>query len=308
MRKLSQEEFINECNKKHNFKFDYTNVKYINAKEKISIICPKHGEFKQRPNEHKNGQGCHNCYNEIRSELQLSNINNFIEKSTTKHGNKFDYSRSVYINSLTKIEIICKKHGVFYQIPGSHWTFEEPCPSCRRIQKDEIMKSFNLKHNNKYDYSISLFDNKTTTKSYINIICKKHGVFKQRINHHIDGTGCPKCKESQGEKTICEILCEIGLTYNIDFFREKTFKNLIFENNLFFDFFLPKYNLCIEFDGDQHFKPIKIFGGQKTYEKIIIRDSIKNEYCLKNNIHLLRFNKKYKREDIKRFISSIIKN
>ena len=55
-----------------------------------------------------------------------------------------------------------------------------------------------------------------------------------------------------------------------------------------FDFYLPAYNLCIEFDGEQHFKSIKHFGGEKRLSIQKIKDNIKTEYCKNNNIKLLR--------------------
>ena len=112
------------------------------------------------------------------------------------------------------------------------------------------------------------------------------------------GAGCPMCRESLGEKLINEILIEIGLIPNKDFYRQQGFDGLINENSLLFDFYIPGHRVCIEFDGVQHIMPIKIFGGEKTFTKIKKRDKIKNEYCIKNNIRLLRFNQKDKKDSI----------
>lgn len=299
--------FIDKSNIIHNNKYEYSLVNYNGQNCKVEIKCKEHGVFEQTPYSHLSGSGCPKCFNKSKYNDQKLETENFIKISTEKHGDKFDYSKSVYINSTTKIEIICKKHGSFLQIPSSHLKFKESCPLCRRKSSKNIIESFNLKHQNKYDYSVSDFNDNTTTKSYIDIMCEKHGIFNQRINHHLKGTGCPKCNESQGEKIITNILIEIGLINNKDFFREKDFEGLIFENSLFFDFFIPKYNLCIEYDGEQHFKPVKIFGGVDAFNKIIQRDKIKNEYCLLNNIHLLRFSKKNKKDDIKNTILSFIR-
>ena len=82
------------------------------------------------------------------------------------------------------------------------------------------------------------------------------------------------------------------INYNISFNKQYVFndcKNILV---LHFDFYLPDYNCCVEYDGIQHFKPIKRFGGIVSFEENLIRDKIKNEYCKNNNIHLIRISYK----------------
>ena len=295
---IDGEIFIQKSNKIHLDKYDYSLVKYDGQKNKVLIVCKKHGQFSQVVHSHLSGSGCPKCVNELKLNIPEIETLKFINESIKKHNSKYDYSRCNYINSKSKVEIICRTHGSFKQIPGSHLKFNESCPKCRKLSKEKIVKISNKMHDNKYDYSNFIYDDQTTTKSNMKILCNKHGYFNQRISHHIRGTGCPICNESQGEKMINDILVNIGLSINIDFFRQQTFENLIDENQLFFDFYIPKYNLCIEFDGDQHFKPIKIFGGEKAFNGIVKRDRIKNEYCLDNNIQLFRFDKNKTKESI----------
>jgi len=136
-------------------------------------------------------------------------------------------------------------------------------------------------HDNKYDYS--LVDYKKS-HDFIDIICPKHGVFKQKAYSHLQGIGCPKCNESKGEKIIREILEK----NNINIITQKTFNSCLYKRNLKFDFYLPNYNLCIEYDGIQHYKPNDFFGGNIEFEKTQKRDKIKNNYCKENNIKLIR--------------------
>lgn len=89
---------------------------------------------------------------------------------------------------------------------------------------------------------------------------------------------------SKGEKQISEILEKL----NIKFKREYKFDNCKNINVLSFDFYLPDYNFCIEYDGKQHYEPNDFFGGINSFEKIKHNDKIKNEYCKNNNIHLIR--------------------
>lgn len=98
------------------------------------------------------------------------------------------------------------------------------------------------------------------------------------------GVGCPVCNESKGEKTIREHL----KNNNISFIQEYRFDNCKYKNQLPFDFYIPEYNLCIEFDGEQHFEAFEYFGGEERFKIIQIRDNIKNNYCKENNINLLR--------------------
>ena len=95
---------------------------------------------------------------------------------------------------------------------------------------------------------------------------------------------CPICSESKGEKAI-----RLYLENNeIKFKQEYKFENCKYKNQLPFDFYIPEYNLCIEFDGEQHYKAFEYFGGEKSFRLTKIRDKIKNKYCSDNKINLLR--------------------
>ena len=114
-RKTETTDFIKNANIKHNNKYDYSKMNYINARTKIIITCKEHGEFEQLPDSHLRGCGCIKC-----SGNGLSNTKEFIEKAIPIHGDKYDYSKSNYIKSNKKIIIICKKHGEFMQTPANH--------------------------------------------------------------------------------------------------------------------------------------------------------------------------------------------
>lgn len=112
-KKLTIEEFLNKANKVHNFIYDYSLVKYVNYHTNIKIICNEHGVFEQNPINHLSGKnGCPKCFGGVRHSL-----NDFIIKAEKYHGKKYDYSLVKYINARTKVDIICKDHGVFEQVP-----------------------------------------------------------------------------------------------------------------------------------------------------------------------------------------------
>jgi len=107
-KKFTQEQFITKSKLVHNNKYSYTKTKYKDARTKVTIICPKHGEFEQTAGKHMTGSGCVKCGNKKRHK---STTNKFIESATKVHGNRYDYSKVDYKNSRLKVTIICPEHG-----------------------------------------------------------------------------------------------------------------------------------------------------------------------------------------------------
>jgi hypothetical protein len=225
----------------------------------------------------------------------------FLKKVNNIHNNKYDYSLTDYINIRTKIKIICPIHGMFEQLPGLH--FRYGCIKCR----NDKFKSNNLKfinqadkiHNNKYDYSLVEYIN---AHANVKIICREHGVFEQTPTTHLRGSGCPKCGigYSIGEEKIEKWLSDRNINYRTQykFVNCKDFKVLPF------DFYLPDYNVCVEFDGIHHYEPIKNRGGLKEFLSITKRDKIKDKFCLDNNIKLIRI-PYWERREIDKILSLI---
>jgi len=206
----------------------------------------------------------------------------FIERSNNIHNNFYDYSLSIYERTNKKVKIICPIHGVFEQKPNNHLN-GQGCPKCKggvsKTKKDFINKSREV--HTKYNYSLVEYINMRTN---VKIICPIHGVFEQRPSHHVDGIGCPFCKESKGEREIEKFLLENEIEYT----RQKKFNDCLSKKRLPFDFYLPEYNICVEFDGRQHFESVEYFGGVDKLEYVKTNDNIKTTYCEKNNIKLLR--------------------
>lgn len=288
---MDKKSFIEICNKVHDNKYEYDTINQndIKTRDTIDIICKKHGEFKQKAWTHKSGSGCPKCYNESISKKLGNGVDLFIKKAKDTHGDKYDYSKVKYINNDTPVDIICKKHGVFSQKPRTHIFRKSGCKKCNRVTKDEIINRSNNTHNSKYKYLNFTYDDNNTVDDIMKIECPIHGEFKQRIKNHLIGIGCPYCRESKGEKFIENIFIKNNLIRGIDYIRQYKFEDCKNKSQLPFDFYLPKYNTCIEYDGDQHNKVIDFFGGFKEYEKRKINDNIKSKYCSDNGITLLRF-------------------
>lgn len=277
------EYIISEGNKIHNYKYDYSIVKYIKSNKKIDIICPIHGVFSQTHNSHLQGCGCPKC---ALTDVSAKNSKkDYIIDFIKIHGDKYDYSKVLYVNARYKIIIICPIHGQFKQTPDNHLK-GCGCPKCSTHKvhisqiKTNYLEDFIKIHKNEYDYSKVKY---IGAHKKIEIICKIHGSFLQTPRSHTNGNGCPRCKNSKGNNRIMNYLKNNKIKF-IDEFKFDDCKNKF---KLPFDFYLPDYNMCIEFDGKQHYISNKYFG-EDSFQKLKINDEIKNNYCLSNNIRLIR--------------------
>ena len=195
----SKEEFFSLAPEVHNNKYDYSKVVFETKSTKVSIICPKHGEFKQSPDSHLKGLGCFKCGREVSGKKQSDTTEDFIKKAITVHGDEYDYSKVDYINQTSKVVIICKKHGEFYQQPNNHLSGKNGCPKClpdrlSKINREDAsdIKSKILQVCETRGYSLSKFEYKNSN-SLCEIICHKHGMFKQRVRSILKGYGCVQC-------------------------------------------------------------------------------------------------------------------
>lgn len=145
-KKLTTDCFIKRAKEVHGDVYDYSKVNYVNNHTKVCIMCPVHGEFWQRPNDHLNGYGCNKC-GIIKTNLKNSdNLDNFIIKSKKIHGVKYIYDKVKFKNQKTKVCIMCPEHGEFWQFPYSHLQ-GCGCPHCNdsKLEK-EITKFLNEKN------------------------------------------------------------------------------------------------------------------------------------------------------------------
>lgn len=281
--RLTQEEFIKRSNLKHNNFYDYSKVRYLDSRTKVIIICPIHGDFYQTPDIHIRGSKCPICHKE-KDKLSL---NQFIEKAKSVHGDKYDYSKVIYKNSYTKINITCPKHGDFEQEPGNH-LFGSGCRLCflknKNLTTEQFIEKAKVIHKDKYDYSKVKYIN---SKTKVTIICPEHGDFYQKANGHLNGHGCPKCNSSKGEL----ILEEIFKKHNIQYEPQYNIPEII--NNYEIDFYLPEYRCLIEFHGRQHYEYIPFFhDGNYSFEDQKTRDNMVRDAAIRWKYNYLEFNYK----------------
>ena len=241
-------------------------------------------------------------------------LDNFITRSKLVHGEKYDYSEVKFVNSQIKVCIICPEHGKFWQIPERHYGRGDGCPICRwkkaknTIRKvqgmttEEFVKRAKKIHGEKYDYSKVKYENIETK---VCIICPEHGEFWQTPHHHLNGHGCPLCGRNDiSEEKITNIFKEhfnVISQYKPDFLKENGKFQTI-------DIFLPEYNIGIEYQGRQHFKPISRFGGEAEYKSTVERDKRKFEKCSKHGIKILYFTYENKKDIPEKYIGEIFTN
>ena len=274
--KDNAETFITKAKVIHGNKYDYSKVEYIDSQTKVCIICPEHGEFWQKPNSHLNGNGCQLC------SKPVFDTNSFIKEAKKIHGDKYDYSKVEYVNSRTKVCIICPEHGEFWQKPNSHLN-GNGCNLCSKpiFDTNSFIKEAKKIHGDKYDYSKVEYKR---TSSKVCIICPEHGEFWQEPKSHVSlKCGCPMCSMSHLEaKTMSELeKRKIKFVYQCD-------KNVFtWLDRQSLDFYLPDYNIAIECQGIQHFRPIGFFGGEHGFKYQKKLDERKKQLCDNNKIKLI---------------------
>ena len=352
-RRLTTEQFIEKAIEVHGNRYDYSLIDYKDAKSKVSIVCRTHGQFKLSPNSHLSKRtGCRKCSDDAASIRLRLTTEQFIEKAIAIHGDRYDYSEVDYIDSHTKVIILCSIHGQFEQTPNCHLTGAgcRTCAGCYKSNTDEfIIKSIAVHGEDKYDYSqVDYKDAKTK----VNVVCRVHGSFGITPGNHLNGQGCTRCghnmqiftteefinaaKQFHGEDAyeysrVCYskmsapviITCKIhgdfkqtpsnhithrqGCSFCIyktktilyyflenlnlcDIIVEKTFKDCKNMRLLPFDYFLEKYNILIELDGDHHFKYIHHFhrSDVESFVKRQKTDFKKMNYALSQGYTIIR--------------------
>lgn len=256
---------------------------YINSRSHIRIkhICGH--EYDVTPDNILRGRKCPKCRN-------TRSTNQFKKDIFNRFGDEYEVlSQYKHINEEVKfLHKICGTE--FYREPlvmvKTHITH---CPICRvnrRKTHEEFLEQVKSIYGDEYEVVSEYITNKDEMEIKHNK-CGTRYVVNRAEKFLMMEQKCPICypRESKYAVTVKNYLER----KNIEFKSEYKFLGCVYENNLPFDFYLPKYNICIEVDGEQHFKPVKWWGGEKGFELIKIRDNIKNVYCKENNITLIRF-------------------
>lgn len=232
----------------------------------------------------------------------------FIHRAQELHNNKYDYSKTKYHMMHKHVTITCLLHGDFQVLPCNHVKelssgySPSGCPECGRnhvIQRNKgeripfevFVSRADKVHSVHYSYvegSYSGVNNKLT------IICPEHGAFHQQGVNHLRGTGCPRCKNSRGETIIAKTLSREGIPFH-QHYKEKSLTG-VGGKPLEFDFYVPMYDMFIEYDGEHHERPVKYNRcmsdkeAKRVFEQTQIHDKLKDEHVERREYLLLRIN------------------
>lgn len=289
---MSQEHFLARARARHGDRFDYRHCDYQRFTAPIRIGCPVHGEFTTTPKQHLATQsgGCRQC---VRRQpgptVRARWAKRFLDQARQRHGDRYDYCDTVYRGPRKKITVRCHKHGPFLIPAGKHLA-GRGCRTCSREELsrerrlsvwglvERIVAAHGLGH---YDYRLQGYVN---LFSKLSIRCHRHGWFQQSAGSHIKGSGCPRCCSSRGERRIRHELGRLGITFQ----EQVRFPDCRDRGQLAFDFYLPAYNVLIEYDGKQHFQKSELWGGRHVLETTQRHDAIKTAFSASHGYQLVR--------------------
>lgn len=303
-RRISKQVFLERASKVASSNMDdLDKTEYVSMSKKAAMLCKTHGIYYCRPSDYLNGHRCPKC-----SNVAHGSNESFIEKARKVHCGKYSYLKVSYTNSKTKVIITCPIHGDFEQRPNDHLN-GYGCPMCAKrgrslngkLTTDEFIERARKIHGDRYDYSKVVYCN---AKKEVVITCKTHGDFMQVPNNHLNGANCPKCSKivqrSKMAASVYGMLVENGFEVET----EKTFHWLRNERSLRIDFYLPRYNVGIEVQGEQHFVSIPRFDGDEglMYRKYL--DSLKKKLCDEHGVKLFYVTKSnYSIDEILQYVN-----
>lgn len=252
----------------------------------MKLVCPIHGEWEREPKNLLMGRGCPKCGITKRSISSRLPYKEFLKRARIVHSSRYEYPEEEYWKEPSKAGIICHTHGIFYQNIDNHLLQKQNCPKCMFYKNfgnkpkpvEEFIKDAIRIHGDKYEYKNAIYLGKDIK---LLVTCRKHGDFYVRPTDHLSHrSGCPKCSASEPEVRLMHLFERMHITYIYQF----SFP----DSRYTYDFFLPEYNILIEYNGRQHYKPIAFFGGREGLKSNRKRDRIKNLLARTNNIDLLK--------------------
>lgn len=197
--RYSIDDFLEKSKRIHGDIFGYDKAVYEANNTQLIVTCPIHGDFEITPTGHwKSKTGCTKCGAEQSWDFRgLTTQAEFLTDVVTVHGDKYSYSKLIFVGYQDKIEVLCKEHGSFWQMPMDH-KIGRGCPDCGNITqglsqrsstKEFIERAVSI-HNGYYSYENVEY---ITNADKVDITCPVHGSFWQTPSIHWNGAGCPDC-------------------------------------------------------------------------------------------------------------------
>lgn len=256
--KLTFDAFVAKCtsgdliNAKH-VALDYgrpeTRAAWNGSKSKIPIWCTAHKEFfVQQAANHMNGQGCPKCGRDIYKEKRRKA--DPVADFQGVHGDTYDYSRVVYTNVQTPVEIVCREHGPFFQKPNAHLT-GQGCPECWENRRKAFGKaktagykaSFAERSARVHGGAYALLSLPENSHDIVKLNCPKHGDFEVRAYSHLDGHGCWSCGQNTNFAQLEVAALIEGLGVKIEH------ENRDVLGGLHIDIWAPEKKIGVEYHG-----------------------------------------------------------
>ena len=264
--------------------FEYISGEYKNNQSKLKIKC-KNGHIFETCYAHiQQGGGCKKCsYDKMREDRKFTN------EDVNKRLNELGYTwiSGEYKGNRSILKVKCSQ-GHIRRVRFCDLKEGQKCSRCHQEERSKNM-TLSYSYVKKYIESMGfklLSDEYINENTQLKIQCSNGHIFYKTLVAFKITPRCPECEsiQSKGENIIINNLVDM----NIDFISQYKFKDCKFKRPLPFDFYLPDYNICIEYDGEQHYKIGGFNGTLWDFVDIKIRDTIKSIYCENNNIKLIR--------------------
>lgn len=280
--KKTQEEYEHELKQKRDDVV--VEDKYINAHTPIYHRCLIHNySWKIAPHSVLKGNKCPICARE--NSYNFVSHDDYCKKLNKVNPNVIPLER--YKGDCTAILHKCLTHNIEWKAYPNSLLKGSGCYKCGREKRS---KKITHTHEQYVESLAKVNKNVVPLEQYVhNAVKIKHKCLKcgfiwdAKPSGLLSGYGCPRCNKSKGENKILDWLISNDIRYE----QQKRFDNCRHINPLPFDFYLPDYNTCIEYQGEQHYRPVEIFGGEKEYNDRVRNDNIKRKFCKDNDIRLL---------------------
>lgn len=297
MEKLNTEIFIKRGKEIYGDSYSYEKSRYVNIDTKVEVFCKKHKSyFLVTPRNFFKGHGCPKCGKESMAKTQSYTQEEFINRcKEIFKDRKYDFSKTVYNGSHNFVTVICHEKDIYgnehgeFQIKAYHLLNGHGCRKClndyNRKRCSYTFEEFANKVRDKFGDGFDLSKvNYVNNRTKVEIKCKTCGkTMKTTPYVFLKGCGCYFCNGPILEVEINRLLTDNNLKYIYQY------KNKKMLGALSLDFYIPDFNVAIECQGEQHFRPIEWWGGVDSFNRLKERDIRKYELCKKNGIKILYY-------------------
>ena len=297
-KKITQDVFLQTVREKHGGKWDVSNVQYVSKNQILGLSCPDcKDNFKTTTEKLMKGLGCPRC------EGRIKDLRYFVEEAKKAHGDEYDYSECYLSHNKSGAIVLnnirCKHHGLYSTRADVHIRQKCKCPKCNvppnRLSPEQrrdayIRRAIERHGEGRFDYSQVDYHRK---RDKVKIRCVIHDyLFYQSLEEHSRNKkgGCPLCSnaESTGEIEVRHFLDKKKIEYTTQVEIENIRPKELNLQYLRVDFYIRKYRLFIEYNGEQHYKDCGWYKNSKRNLKMQqLRDEVLREYCQKFDFNLL---------------------